>query len=390
MDCHAALDRRPVHETTRSVIRVGHVIHALTSGGMERGVLNIVNYGDPARFRHFIMCLTRADSIVSEIRTPDCEVVELGKRPGNDWRLPARLAAVARRAGLDVLHARGWPALVETAVGAALARVKGTVYGFHGRTIRELDGLPRRRWWAQKLFVPRYRRLVTLNHRMRREFATECGVPEHRIDVIPNGVDTERFRPRADKGRLRVRFGVPADRLVIGTVARLDPVKNHALILRTVKRCLDDGIRPFVLLIGDGPHRDTIAAEVARLGLTHDVRLYGHSNEVPELLNCLDVYVQPSFYEGFSNTLLEAMACALPIVATDVGGTADLVSDGVEGWLFKSNDESALTRLIAGCRAEGARAAVGARGRQRVLTEYSIQHMVRSYEAMYTRLANDT
>jgi sugar transferase (PEP-CTERM/EpsH1 system associated) len=365
--------------------RVGHVIHALTAGGMEGGVINIVNYGS-ASFHHVIICLTTADATAAQIRSPRCEVVELRKAAGNDWRLPGRIAGLVRRGRLDVLHARGWPTLVETWLGAALGGVAGTIYGFHGRTMDELHNVSRRRQWAQRVLIPRYDRVVTLNSRMRRELAVECGIPERQIAVIANGVDTDRFRPRNDRARLRARYRLPGDRLVIGNVARLDPVKNHVLILRAVRRCFDEGHRPFVLLVGDGPHRRVIETEIDRLGLRADVCLYGHANQVEELINCMDLFVQASKYEGFSNTLLEAMACGVPILASDVGGTADVVKAKAGGWLFASDDEAALAKLIAQAIPEDVRIGAGVAGRQRVLERYSIQTMVADYERMYVEM----
>ena len=368
-------------------MRVGHVLYALTAGGMERGVLNIVDGVSPG-FRHLIICLTAVDVTSPEV-APRCEIVELNKANGNDWRIPGRIAAVAKRARLDILHARGWPTLLETAIGARLAGVRGTVYSFHGRTIQELGGIPRRRRWAQRVVVPRYRRIVTLNPRMRQEFAAECRLPEARIELIANGVETTRFRPLDGKQQLRARFGVPGDRFIVGNVARLDAVKNHILILRAAKRCAEQGLLPFVLLVGEGPHRAAIEAEIARLGMNSHVRLYGHSADVPELLNCLDVYVQASLYEGFSNTLLEAMACGVPVVASDVGGTADIVRDGVEGRLFSCGDEIALAARLMSMGSEPGGRVMGAAGRDLVCKKYSLRLMVARYEALYAGLADE-
>jgi sugar transferase (PEP-CTERM/EpsH1 system associated) len=381
--------RRPASPGSgvRPGARVGHVIHALTSGGMERGILNIVNYGDWSRFQHVIVCLTSADDIIDEIRSPVCEVIQLRKASGNDWRLPVRLARALRQARLDVVHARGWPTLVETAVGAALARIRETVYSFHGRTVEDLHTVRRRRQWVQRLVTPRYRRIVTLNPRMRQELAAECGVPERAIEVIPNGVDTVRFCPLPNRNALREKFDLPDDRYVLGSVGRLDPVKNHLLLLRALRRCSELSRRPFVVLVGEGSERLAIEREIARLGLTGDVRLYGHRTDIGELLNCFDAYVQTSLYEGFSNTLLEAMSCGLPVLATNVGGTADIVSSGREGWLFESGDDEQLAALLERLISESGGAVMGRRGRELVLDRYSILTMVSRYEHLYGQLA---
>lgn len=365
-------------------ITIGHTIYAFKDGGMERGLLNLVNHSDRDRFRHVVLCLTEAGAFASQVVAPDCEVIELRKPDGNDLRLPSRIAASARQHQVDILHARGWPTLVETALAAILAGIKATIYGFHGKTMQDLQGISHARRLTQKLFVRCYQRVVTLNRRMRADLAAQCSLPENRIDIIGNGVDIDVFRPRAGRRELRVLFGLPPTRFIIGNVARLDPVKNHEVILRAIRRLHSDTCRPLVLLIGDGSHRPVLEREIERLGVAEDVRLFGYSDRVPELLNCMDVYVQPSLYEGFSNTVVEAMASGLPVLATDVGGTADLFSEEHEGLFFRPEKDEALASLIVRLQHNSSlRRAMAARARHRVVERFSIQTMVRNYETMY-------
>jgi sugar transferase (PEP-CTERM/EpsH1 system associated) len=369
-------------------IVVGHAIYAFHSGGMERGLLNLINYGDHERFRHVVLCLTDAGEYATMLTAPDCQVVELRKNPGNDWRLPSRIAQAARRHGVDIMHARGWPALVESAIGARLAGISRTMYTFHGKTIDDLKGISFKRRWLQKAMIRSYRKVITLNQQMRADLAAECSMAESRIGIINNGVDIEKFRPRCDRASLRREFGLPIEKVIIGNVARLDPVKNHEVVLRALRRLVDQQLEVLFLLVGDGPNRAALEREVARLALGPHVRLYGHSNAVTELLNCMDVYVQSSFYEGFSNTVLEAMACGVPVIATDVGGTTDIFSDGSEGYFFKSQDDSTLASLLFDlARDETQRRRMGERARKSTVEQFPIQSMVRGYESAYSELA---
>jgi sugar transferase (PEP-CTERM/EpsH1 system associated) len=374
-------------QCTEGRIAVGHTIHAFKDGGMERGLLNIVNYGDHDRFYHVILCLTQAGVFADQLRSPACKLVELQKRAGNDLRLPGRIAAAARQYKLNVLHARGWPTLVETALAARLAGIRATVYGFHGRTMEELQGISPRRRWAQKVMIRSYRRVMTLNRRMRAELAAECGLSEDRIRIVANGVNVDTFRPCEDRNAIRAVFGLPTDRFVIGNVARLDPVKNHEVILRAVCRVRDCGLKPLFLLVGEGPHRAVLEQEIRRLQIATDVCLFGYSDRISALLNCMDLYVQSSFYEGFSNTVLEAMACGLPVLATDVGGTADLFESGLEGFLFQPDDDEALASLIMRFQQDiPLRCSMAERARRYVVEHFSVYTMVRNYEAMYLEL----
>ncbi len=352
---------------------------------MERGLVNIVNYGDSSRFRHIILCLTEAGEFARQLRSPSCRVIEFHKQPGNDFRLASRIARAVRECGISILHARGWPALLETAFAARLAGIDATIYGFHGKTVSELAGIGALRRMAQAVALRSYDRVVTLNQRMRSDLAVEAYLPESRIQVIANGVDLEVFQPRKDRASLRARFGLPSDRFIIGNIARLDPVKNHEIILRALSRFRTRIERPYFVLVGEGENRPVLERCIRQLGLEEDVRLLGYSNSIAELLNCMDVYVQSSLYEGFSNTILEAMACGLPIIATDVGGTADLFSDTKEGYLFHEKNDGALVLALSTLQGDRkSREAMALAARNRAREEFSIERMVKAYEVMYS------
>jgi sugar transferase (PEP-CTERM/EpsH1 system associated) len=354
---------------------------------MERGLLNLINYGDQDRFRHVIICLTEAGAFSKLLNSPNCRVIELRKRDGNDWRLPWWIAKAGRQHSVDIFHARGWPTLLETAIGARLAKVSATVYGFHGKTFDDLQGIGFKRRWLQKVGIRAYKNIVTLNPRMRTELAAECGVKEETIHLIANGVDVEKFRPYDDQDALRSRFGIPLDRFIIGNVARLDPVKNHDIFMRVLQRLKNRADCPCFLVVGEGSHRPALETEAARLGLDAHIRFFGYSEHIAELLNCMDLYVQPSLYEGFSNTILEAMSCGLPVLATDVGGSADLFSAGQEGFFFRPEDDETLTSLIDQLQHNSPlRYGMGRRARSRAIEHFSICRTVCQYEVMYAEL----
>ena len=372
-------------------VKVGHAIYALKAGGEERELLNIINYGDHSRFYHVILCFTEADAFASQLDPSVCKLIEFHKGIGNDLRLPCRIAAAVRRHQLDILHARAWATLVEASLAASLTKVRGTVYAFHGKTLEELQGTSLKRRCVEKFLLCRFHQVVTLSRRMRSDMVTRYGLSEDRIQVIPNGVDIEIFRPYKERKALRERFGLPTNRFIIGNVARLDPIKNHEVILRALRRLKERTYKPLFLLVGEGAHRPVLEREIERLGLSTDVRLVGYSDRVPELMNCMDLYIQSSFYEGSSHTVVEAMACGLPVLATDVGGMADLLSEGHEGRFFGPQDDDKLARLIAEfLQNDAPRHIMGERARHRAVEHFSVRTMVHNYEALYLDLAAAT
>lgn len=370
-------------------ITVGHVIYAFHDGGMERGLLNLINYGDRDRFHHIILCLTEAGAFTRLLASPSCTVIELHKKEGNDWRLPWRIAQVARQHMIDILHARGWPAMVETIIGAWLADVSATIYTFHGKTFNELQGVNFQRRWVQRIMIRCFNRVMTLNRSMRSDLSAECLLPEDFIQIIANGVDIDIFRPQQERLSLRAAFNLPKDRLIVGNVARLDPVKNHEVILRALSR-VEKALRPFFLLVGDGAHRIALQRQIYELGLDSDVCLFGYSNHISELLNCMDFYVQSSLYEGFSNTVLEALACGLPVLATKVGGTMDILTENKEGFFFQPTDDEMLAFLFVRLvRDQELRCVLGEQARRRAAQYFPVQSMVHKYEAIYRDLVEE-
>lgn len=370
-------------------ITVGHVIYAFQAGGMERGLLNLINYGDRDRFHHVVLCLTEAGAFAKLLTSPSCTVIELHKKQGNDWRLPWLIAQKARQHMIDILHARGWPAMVETIVGGWLADVPAMVYTFHGKTFNELQGVSFKRRWIQRIMIRRYNRVMTLNRSMRSDLSAECLIPEAFIQIIANGVDLNIFRPQQEKLSLRVAFNLPKDRVIVGNVARLDPVKNHEVILRALSR-VEKVLRPFFLLVGDGSHRVALQRQIYELGLDSDVCLFGYSNHIPKLLNCMDFYVQASLYEGFSNTVLEALACGLPVLATKVGGTTDILTENKEGFFFQPTDDEMLASLfVLLVRDQELRCVLGEQARGRAAQYFPVQSMVHKYEAIYRDLVQE-
>jgi sugar transferase (PEP-CTERM/EpsH1 system associated) len=379
--------RRDERGHTANPIIVGHTIWSLSDGGMERGLVNLVNLSSPRDFCHVILCLGETGVLFDRVNRSLCRVVGLRKRPGNDVTIPFKIAAWARHLRLDILHARGWPTLVESAIGGYLGGVRRTVYGFHGKTVGELSRKGVRRRLAETIVPRLYSEIVTLTESMKADVSRQWRLDSARVRVIANGVDTDMFQPCRRRLTLRTEFDLPLDRIILGNVARLDPVKNHVVVLRSLIRLRSMGVEPVLLLIGDGPERPRLEGEIRAYGLTTQVRLLGQSDRIPELLNCMDIYVQPSLYEGFSNTLLEAMACGLPVIATRTGGTVDVVREGQEGHLFDPHDDEALALLILTLTNRDMRQVMGMRGRRRVTENFPLSTMIREYERMYRDLS---
>lgn len=362
--------------------RIVHVVPSLEPGGLENGVVNIIARAGRDEIDHAVVCLERAGAFAGRL-PPGVPVIVIGKRRGSDPAAIVRAATAVRALGADIVHTRNWASLVE---GALAARASGArhVYGLHGRTQLELEGVSRRRRLVEGFIARRADRVYALLPTLLPEVAT-LGVSPARACVLENGVDLERFRPDpAARARLRAELGVGEDAVLVGCVARLDPVKDHATLLRAATRLPP---RASLVLAGEGPLRRSLE-QLARVErLAGRVRFLGHRDD--SIYPALDLFALASRYEGSSNTILEAMACGLPVVATRVGGNPGLVRSET-GVLVEPGDASALgaalSRLALDARARRSlgRAALAFAG------ERSLERMARAYEALYRSILERT
>lgn len=367
-------------ERTPAPLRVVHLLYALGTGGLEGVVASIVSRAAPD-LEHVVCCLTRSGPMEKRF-PPGTEVIALGKPPGNAPTFLWRLARTLKRLRPDVVNTYNWAGM-DGIVAARLAGLRGVVQNEHGFGMEDPHGRMAKRRIVRR-FLSRFTHSFTCVSRRLRSWLVE-EVRVHRPVVqIYNGIDTERFHP-GDGRTLRADLGLREDAFVAGVVARLDPVKNLALLLRAVARLNAEEPGMVLVVVGDGPERAELEDRAGP-----GVRFLGERMDVPEILRALDLFVLPSFSEGISLTLLEGMATALPVVATRVGGNPEIVEEGVTGTLVPSGDETALAGAIAAYRRDPERRRRhGEAGRRRVKERFNLAGMVSAYEAVYRAAAGN-
>ncbi len=228
--------------------------------------------------------------------------------------------------------------------------------------------------------------VFTVTRELRSFHSAQAWVNPERIRVIHNGVNTQRFAPSAEtQDRVRGELEVAADAVLIGSVGRMVPIKDYGTLLRAMNRLVDRGMNLQALLVGEGPKLESLKREASESpALRGRVKFTGASDRVAELLNAMDIFVLPSLREGMSNTLLEAMSCGLPIVASRAGGNEETISDGQSGFLFDAGDDQALAdrieRLVVNAEL---RRAMSEAARNRALAEFSLDTMIERYRGLY-------
>jgi sugar transferase (PEP-CTERM/EpsH1 system associated) len=373
---------------TRQSPLIAHIIHRLDFGGLENGLVNLINRIPASRYRHAIICMTDYSDFSKRITNPAVTLHALHKPDGKGIGVYWRLWKLLRRLRPDIVHTRNLSA-IEGAVVAALAGVPYSVHGEHGRDSQDIDGLKRKYLLLRRACRPFIDHYIAVSQDLETWLVNHVGVPPRRIHQIHNGVDSVRFYP-ASGGRRplpKTDFAQPPQ-LVIGTVGRLQEVKDQLTLVRAFARLAavsaDVRMQVRLVIVGDGP----LAAEVQQLvrhsGIEDLTWQTGARNDIPELLQGMDIFVLPSKAEGISNTILEAMACGLPVVATAVGGNPELVEDGQTGSLVPPNDPDAMARALQ--RYVQQRTLIqdhGRAGRRRVEQAFSMTAMVERYLEVY-------
>jgi len=367
---------------------VAHVIYRFDVGGLENGLVNLLNRMPARRFRHAIVCLTDHSDFRDRLKRDDVEVYTLHKPPGNSPRTLFRLWRLFVRLRPDIVHTRNVAALDAT-VPAALAGVPVRIHGEHGRDVDDLDGTNTRRQLVRRLYRPFIHQYITVSRDLAQYLQEKILVPPSRVAQIMNGVDSSLFRPVGEH-----RDPVPhpgfcgPEHFVIGTVGRMQEVKDQVTLARAFVRLVQlmpgarDRIR--VVMVGDGPLRERVRAVLAEAGLEQHAWLPGKRDDVALIMRSFDLFVLPSLAEGISNTILEAMATGLPVLATDVGGNRELVREGRTGTLVPRDDPENMAKAL---RAYAESAELGRRqgreARRAIENEFGMEAMVNGYVTIY-------
>jgi len=367
---------------------IAHVIHRLDVGGLENGVVNLINGISVNQYQHAIIAMTECTDFSSRVSNPNVSLHAIHKREGKDLGAYFRLWCLLRQLRPQVVHSRNLSA-IESSVVAALAGVPYRVHGEHGRDVHDLDGTNKKYLRLRRFcqyFIQRY---IPLSQDLENWLKNIVAVPANKVTQLYNGVDSQKFSPnKSNDSAMSNESFFAENSIVIGTAGRMMTVKDQPNLVRAFIALLEllpekrNKLR--LVLIGDGPLRSDCEKLIHDAGIGNQCWLTGSRDDVPQLLRRLDLFVLPSLAEGISNTILEAMATGLPVVATSVGGNAELVCEGETGRLVAPNDPHAMAKVLAEyISLPAVMQAHGAAGRVRVESKFTMNKMVSGYLAVY-------
>ena len=382
------------HDRKGSAPLVVHVIGEFGIGGMENGIVNLINQTPPERYRHAIIGLKSSTVMQDRLTNPDVRVVALGKTGGKAFGIYGQVYQLLRQWKPAIVHTRNLPT-IDMVVPAALAGVRRRVHGEHGRDMVELAGGNKKYNLIRRVVSPLVHQYVAVSKDIEGWLHDTVGVPDRKIEQIYNGVDVTRFYP-ADSGRAALPDGgprpdfAPAGVVVFGTVGRMATVKDQMTLARAfvelVELAPDSRDKVRLVMVGEGELRSPVESLLAEAGLSDLAWLPGARSGISDFLRALDVFVLPSLNEGISNTILEAMASGLPVIATNVGGNPELVSPET-GQLVPKSDPPAMARAMkAYLDSPALLRDHGRAGRKRAEVTFSLTVMTERYLSVYDRV----
>lgn len=360
-----------------------HVVENLERGGLERVVIDLAIAQQEAGERCRVACLFERGALAGELESRGIPVLACGKRGGLDLAALLRLRRVLRGSVGGVLHTHNAAAHYHAVLAGRGLRFRRVVNTRHGMGCGDHSDRRERRYRAS---MPRTDAVAAVCEAARARFEAQGVAPRGALVSVPNGIRGDRFAA-ADAGAraaLRSALGLGPSTRIIGTVGRLTWAKDQRGLLDAYALVRASSADVVLVMVGEGELRAELEAHAAVLGVAPAVHFLGDRGDVPEILCGLDLFVLSSVTEGYSIALLEACAAGLPIVATRVGGNAEILAEGARGRLVPPSDPAALAHAMTAALSDPcASAGVGAHARRWALAEGSLSAMAARYRAVY-------
>jgi len=355
-------------------INIMHIVFSLECGGAEKVAIGLSGKLNGGVFNSCICCLDAFGELSDEARKKEIEVILVKRKPGKDITLPFRLARIIKEKRIDLVHTHNMGPLFYGTLAAKLAGVPVVINTRHSREKKRKGSYV----WNMNDAV------ITISEDAKKELLKWNRIDTKKTKVIHNGIDTNRYACLQDGSEARSMLNINTSTFVVGTVARLSPVKDQFTLIDAFSKVISETNDAKLIFVGDGALREELISYTKKLGIYDKVMFLGFRDDVFNILPTFDVFVLSSLTEGISLTLLEAMAAGRPIVATNVGGNPEVIIDGVTGFLIPPKEPQNMSEAIAKILQNPELAKqMGEAGRRRVEEKFSLERMVKEYRDLY-------
>lgn len=366
----------------RERVNILYVALDMDLGGLQRIIHLLIAGLDRERFRPYLCCLDRGGMFFEALTKEGVEGCILKRRPGKfDARLLMNLYRLIREKQIDVIHSHNACSLYAGLAGF-LARVP-VIHTDHGRLVPDRASAMWEDWLASKFLNA----FIGVSKELTEYLGSRVKIASGKLSTIINGVDAERFVPKTkeQKRALRSQWGLSQDDVIIGTVCRFDPIKNLQFLVDCMPEIVDLVPRVKLIMVGEGPSRAGLERRIIDIGLTDRIQLWPRRQDIEHVMPMFDLYACSSLSEGTSMTILEAMACGLPIIASAVGGNCSLI-DKSNGILFHLNKKAMFIASVTSLLTDSHRlATLGALSRERAERRFPLRQTIDSYESLYLK-----
>jgi sugar transferase (PEP-CTERM/EpsH1 system associated) len=366
-------------------LHILQVVHSLAIGGTERVVCDLVRRFNDGEFRTSVCCLDGLGEFGAELRAGGVRVHVLGRKPGLDISITARLRNLYRQEKVDLIHAHQYTPYFYAAAAAFRAGMRPVIFTEHGR--HWPDQLRLKRAMANQLLSLTTAAYTAVSEFSRQSLVQFEKMPGRKIQVIYNGIDVDDVRCAIDdRQRLRRDAGLNDDDLLVLSIGRLDPIKDFGTLIGAFAEAARRSPRAFLWIAGDGDeaYKRQLHQSITELGMVDRVKLLGARRDVGALLTACDLYALPSITEALSMTILEAMVAGRAVLATQTGGNPELVVDQTTGVLVPVGNVPAMAQALAHLLEDGSRRQrMGAAGRARVEKLFSKEQCFAQYRDLY-------
>ncbi|NIM19914.1 MAG: glycosyltransferase [Candidatus Latescibacteria bacterium] len=360
-------------------IRVAHVLRSLEFGGAEKLVLELaMHQKESGEIAPDLICMRSLGPLSHDAEQHGLKPVLAGMHGIRYVSAIVRLMRIFSRRRPDVVHTHNFVSHVHAAPAAKLLGIP-VIHTKHGKHVASFSRFP----WLRRYLYNLSWRVAAVSGDTGSSLREKAGLDPSIIEVVYNGINVARYAA-GSKREARKKLAVDEGVYLMGSVSRLDPVKDHRTMLEAFKEVAAERDDCLFMIIGDGPERERIKYSIGGLGLEGKVVMPGFIDDIPAVLPALDLFLQPSIEEGLSLTILEAAASRIPIIATPVGGTPEIIVDGVTGILVEARNAVALAAAMNRFLEDPDHfRKLANNAKQRIEELFSLEKMVSSYHAMY-------